>query len=304
MEFVILGAAAVLMASYLIPLIITCVVGAVTIVVTFVATRAFYKKKKEQETEMENSKKQQMERDHAIHEEVSKIALETGIDMQTLIKLSKEQQAELKYTILEFMKNIEESDTATKNLASIANTIQEATNNATLQNTDLHQELERMKNELIQVYSKLSNTEKALAHKEAELKITIDQLTDLGDKIVQSGILAQLDNIQNLQQEYTKLYPSAEELSAKNSEIISLRAKNITFSKTIDSLNRTITELQTRLDDRSENEKNQIQEIQKLIADNKLLTETIESLTESMEEQNIKATKITQNNSSQFRMFK
>lgn len=299
--FILLGAAGVA-ASYLIPLIITCVVAGVTIVVTFVATRAFYKSEHKNDVEIHNLKKQQMERDHAMREEASRLANEAGIDMQILLKLSKEQQAELKSTIQEFIKNIDDSEAATKNLTTIANTIQEATNNANLQNADLNQELEKIKTELTTVYNKLSNTEKILANKEAELKQTINKLNELGNKIISNEVLEQLDKFQNLQQEYNHI--ATESSLSQDNEIVSLRSKNIILSETIETLNKTILKLRERLHGNSENEKQQIQEIQKLINDNKLLTETIESLTESVEVQNKTATKFATNHPSQLKLFK
>lgn len=296
MPIVILGAAAI--TSYLIPLIITCVISGVTIVVTFVTTRFFYKKKHENDGELERLKKEQMERDHAVRDEVSKIARETGIDIQVLLNLSREQQLELKRNIQEFMKNIDESDNATKNLNCLANTIQEATINANLQSIDLNTELEKMKTELINVYSKLSNTEKILANKEAELNQTLEKINTFGDKILNSDILEQLNAMQNIQKEFNLIYPAS-----FDEEINSLKSKNINLSNTINTLKKTINQLNTKLETYSENEKRQLTEIQKLINDNKLLTETIEALTNSIDSQNQKTKKPSINTSNNLRMF-
>ncbi len=300
-----LGATAALVTvSYLVPLIITCVISGIVIVVTFVVTRACYKKEHKKDDEVQNLRKQQAQRDNAIHEEVSRIALETGIDIQELLKLSKEQQKELKIAIQEFMQSIDDSDTATKNLTTIANTIQEATNNANMQTTDICKELELMKKELANVYRKLSSTEQALALKEAELKKTINKLAEFGEKITTNVVLDKLNELENIRKEYTEIYPSVKELAIKDEEIMSLKSKNITLSSTITSLNKIIENLQKKLSNHSEVEKLQIQEIKKLISDNKLLTKTIESLAEKMEVQNKKITKDTQNTTSQLRMFK
>ena len=290
------AAAAAATVSYLIPLIITCISGGVTIIITFFATRAFYKKKHENDSEMQHLKKQQVERDNAIHDEVSKLALETGIDMQTLLRLSKEQQEELKHTIQEFMRNIDESDAATKSLTLIANNIQDATINASTQNISLNLELDRIKNELLKVYTKLKLTEQNLAQKESELQQTIESIGHLGEQILSSDILEKLSCLGNAEND-TKLLD-------QNDQIILLKAKNSALANTIESLNKTIQALHKKLADCSENERVQIQEIQNLISDNKLLTETIESLTESIESQNKISSKVSQHTFGQLRIFK
>lgn len=301
MPFVVLGAAGVAVVSYLVPLIISCIVGGVTVIVTFISTRAFYKREHQKDVEVQNLKKQQVERDNAMHEEASRLAHAAGLDLQILLKLSKEQLSEFKSAIQDFMRNIDDSDIATKNLTSIANTIQETANIASLECTDLHRELEMIKQELIMVYGKLSNTEQMLALKESELKQTIDKLNELGEKIIAHEILEKLDDLEDLHQEYGHLEAREAEIIAKNDEIAVLRSKNLALGETIESLNKTISKLQKKLNNHSESEKIQIQEIQKLIIDNKLLTETIEALTESMEEQNERATKFTTN---QLKIFK
>jgi len=302
--FILLGAAGAVAVSYLVPLIISCVVGGVVIVMTFVATRAFYKKEHEKNKEAENLKKQQMERDNAMHEEASRIAHEAGLDLQILLKLSKEQLAEFKSAIHDFMQNIDDSDKTTKNLTSIANTIEAATNTASLECANLHRELELIKQELIRVYTKLSDTEKMLAIKEAELKQTIDKFNELGEKIMAHNIVEQLDRLQDLQQEYSQIDATDEDLLTKNDEIAALRSKNLALGATIETLNKSITKLQKKLATHVESEKVQMQEIQKLITDNKLLTETIESLSESIEEQNSRAVKLSKSTTNQLRIFK
>lgn len=290
-----LGAAAIVGGvSYLVPLIITCIAGAVTIVVTFVSTRAYYKKDHAKDTEMQNLKKEQAERDAAVRDEVSRIAEETGVNVQTLLELSKEQQSELKKTIQEFMQNIEDSDRATQSLNELAQSIQAATNDANIQQSDLYIELEQMKTELRSVQNKLSNTERALANKESELQQTIATLSELVDKINCSGVIEQVD----------KLAKSEINQDYKDAEIMRLKAQNTTLNHTIDSLDISIKDLQSKLKSRTKMEKLQIQEIQELITENKRLTATIESLTESMESNNAKAAQLTSNTSHQLRLFK
>lgn len=305
---IILGAAGLMVgATYLVPLIISCVVGAVTIVVTFVSTRAYYKNKSANEAEMQNLKKEQAKRDAAVRDEVSRIAKETGVDIQALLNLSKEQQAELKNAIHSFMQNIEETDAASQNLSSIASSIQAASAQANIQQSDLYQELEQMKVELTNVHQKLSNTEKALANKEAELQQTITSLVDLGDKINASGILEKLAKLEELDGNE----PPSESIdlniqrdAAKDAELLTLRAKNNSLSETIEYLNETIADLQSKLKNSTQMEKLQIQEIQALISENKRITKTIESLTENMEENNSKAAQLTTNTAHQLRLFR
>lgn len=284
----VLGAAAIISsATYLVPLIITCVASAVTIVVTFVGTRAYYKQDNAKDTEMQNLKKEQAKRDAAVRDEVSRIAEETGVNIQTLLELSQEQQTELKRTIQEFMQNIEDSDRATQSLNELAHSIQAATNNASLQQSDLYTELEQMKTELQNVQHKLCDTERALADKESELQQTIETLSELIDKINDSGITE-----------------NAQSTAEKDVEIMRLRAKNTTLNNTIVTLDTSIKDLQDKLTNSTEMEKLQIQEIQELIGENKRLTATIESLADSMECNTAKATQLTNNTSHQLRMFK
>ena len=290
-----LGSAAIVGGvSYLVPLIITCITSAVTIVVTFVSTRAYYKKDHAKDTEMQNLKKEQAYRDAAVRDEVSRIAEETGVNVQTLLELSKEQQEELKKTIQEFMQNIEDSDRATQSLNELAQSIQAATSDANIQRSDLYLELEQMKTELRSVQNKLSNTERALANKESELQQTIATLSELVDKINCSGVIEQVDKLAKFEinQDY------------KDTEIMRLKAQNTTLNHTIDSLDISIKDLQSKLKSRTKMEKLQIQEIQELITENKRLTATIESLTESMESNNAKAAQLTSNTSHQLRLFK
>lgn len=291
-------------ATYLIPLIIACASGAVTIILTFFSTRAYYKKAQAKEAEMLNLKKEQARRDAAIRDEVSRIAEEAGVNIQTLLTLSEKQQAELKKTILEFIQNIEDSDQATQSLSTLANAIQAATSNADTQQSDLYSELEQMKTELLNVQLKLSNTERALANKESELQQTIEMLTDLVQKINSSGVIEQADKLANSELTQDLVSLNTDLITEKETEITRLKAKNTTLSHTIESLEVSMQDLQNKLKNSTKMEKLQIQEIQELITENKRLTATIESLTDSMESNTVKATQLTSNSSHQLRLFK
>jgi hypothetical protein len=262
--------------SYLVPLIVTCVIAGVAIVVTFVTTRYYYKSEETSNEEANDLKKQQINRDNALHDEASKIVLQAGIDLQTLLKLSKEQQLELKKAIIEFTKNIEDSDIAATNLTKVSDSIQSSVTDTSIITKNLAKELESMKSELMIVNNKLKLTEENLAKKEQELHEIITKLT-LTEKDI-----SKLEKNPDLE---AKINPiDLTYAQDKNDELLYLREKNIGLSNTIEKLKTSIVHLKDQLQLTTESEQLQLDEIQKLIAENRTLTTTIEKLVCTMEE--------------------
>lgn len=305
MPLILLGAAAVAATTYLVPLIISCVVGAVTVIVTFVGTRAYYANSSEDDVELQDLKEEQAKNDAAIRNEMARIASETGVDIQKLLAMSKNQQAELKKSIHSFMQNIEKNDELKQSFSSIVDSLQETSTDANVQQKNLHAELERMKAELVSVNQKLSETAQDLADKEAKLQQTIRTLADFENKVNGSEILNQLESLQKLghlnHQQGGVVKPQMD--SEKDAEILALRTKNSSLSQTVDNLTGVVHNLQTNIKNRTATEQLQIQEIQKLIIENKRMTATIESLTKQIAENNSKASQLTTSAANQLKLF-
>ncbi|MDF1756727.1 MAG: hypothetical protein P1U74_00265 [Legionellaceae bacterium] len=300
-------AAAVAATSYLVPLIITGVAAGIAVIITFVSTRHVYKKKNTQDNERQDLKREQDIRDNKIREEVSKIAEETGLDVQFLLNLSKEQQQELKAAIVEFIHNIEESDLATKSLNQVASSIQTAANSASEKNQELYTELEKIKTELAFVHNKLKQTEQSLAMKEIELHGMIEKLTSSSTQMSDDFAL-NIDNSadfhSNLTDSYAMIANYEMNSSAKKDELSDLKEKNTHLSKTIETLKNTVAHLKQNIYTQDEKDQAQINEIQSLITENKHLTQTIEALANSMEEQNKQKSTIVSSATNQLRLFK
>ena len=305
MPFILLGAAGVVVAAtYLVPLIIACVVGAVTVIATFVVTKAYYENSSENDVEMQNLKAEQVKNDRMIRDEIERITHETGVDIQKLLKLSKEQQDEFKRSIDGFMQNIEKTDELRQSFSLIADSLQGSSTDANLQQEILNSELERMKVELSHVNQKLSETARELASKEEKLQQTIKALTDFEDKFNSSEVLSQLERIAKIDEVSRQKGDFAEQAdSEKDAEILVLRARNSSMNQTIDDLTSTVNRLQLNLKDRTEIEQLQLKEIQELIGDNKRMTTTIESLTDKIAENNNRASQLTTNTVNQLRLF-
>ncbi|OGV27989.1 MAG: hypothetical protein A3E88_07310 [Legionellales bacterium RIFCSPHIGHO2_12_FULL_35_11] len=285
-----LGAAATIAAgSYLLPLIITCIASGITIIVTFVSTRAYYQSKNDKSEELHELKKEQILRDNKLRDEVSRIATETGLDMQQLLQLSKEQQLVLKNCLSEFTKNIEESDAATKNINEIAGSLEIIAKNSNLQNAVVFNELNKIKNELVLVNNKLKEAESTIIQKDSELQVTLDKLKALEEKFTKDSEINQ-NNMQKLTDEISKTNKSLEMVEAglisKDAEIASLREKNLSLSANIISLKNTISSLNTKVSQYTEKDDAKIQEIQLLINENKQLSDTIQELVETIESKN------------------
>ena len=309
-----LAAGVVVAVSYLVPLIIACVLGGAAIVATFFTTRYYYKNEEANNEEANELKKQQIQRDNALHDEVSKITLQAGIDLQTLLKLSHEQRLELKKAIIDFTKNIEDSDLAATNLTKVSDSIQSSVAETSLITQDLAKELDIMKSELMIVNDKLRLTEENLAQKEQELHEVITKLTytckDIAELDNPTDLEAQIDSLYATDTKDNTLFESSaflsstaketdEEISIQplcnselteasanriSMELLYLREKNIGLSHTIDKLKTSIAHLQSKLQVTTANEKLQLEEIQKLIAENRKLTTTIEKLVCAIEE--------------------
>jgi hypothetical protein len=307
---ILIGAAAAgvaVAASYLVPLIISCVVGGVTIIITFVTTRAVYKKNKAKDAELNELKREQAQRDNKVREEASRVAEETGIDMQLLMQLSREQQLELKKVILKFTENIEESNQAAISINQIASSIQTAASSAVSTTEELNIELDKIKAELFSVNEKLKQAEKALSLKEMELHHTIERLIEVEEKMSEDFALNQANTTsftENLSFAYASAANSEQSSLDEATELSSLREKNLCLSKTIEQLKVTISALKEKIMRSATKERSQLEEIQNLILENKKLTATIEKLVSSIETQDRQATTAASNNTNHLRLFK
>lgn len=323
--------AAVTTVSYLGPLIISCVVSGISIIITFISTRAFYKEEKEQNTEYTKLKKDQKNRDLQLRKEIEKIAYETGIDLQVLLNLSKEQRLEIKKALDSFTQNIVDSAQATLSLNQIVSKIQITTNDALMQNSVLHKELDIIKSELKTIRDKLSKAEQKLANKEKDLNITINKLKLIEEKLsltTSSSVLTgrfttepfcahpanpdddknpsllSQNNLDICRTPVTNNELNNELNNEKNKELNNLRKHNLALSNTIETLKNSISNLETKLTKTTIKENEYLSEIQNLIAENKQLTKTIEDLAAILEQQNKQASLLTTNTKTHLRLFK
>lgn len=274
---VLLGAATVAGASYLAPIIISCVVNGVTIIVTFVTTRAFYKRKQPVDKQRQNLEKQQMQRDHATREEASKVAKETGTDVKILLQLSKQELDIFAKNNQQLKKNNEAFDIENQNLTTIAKDIYEKNHSASAINTELHNELEQVKVKLVNVNDNLRLTGEKLTFQEAKFKKTVTKLTKEVENLVNDDLVGETHKLREINQNFhTSL--------ATNVQMQSLLDENLSLRQNIDNKDEIII---------------------KLMNDNNSLCQKLEEITDLLEQnsQNFNSKRAPNSNLNQQRFF-
>ncbi|MDP3560658.1 MAG: hypothetical protein Q8R83_00560 [Legionellaceae bacterium] len=267
--------AGIVVVSYLVPLIISCVGGAVMIIVTALGVRWYYKKEGDKDKELAQSYKEQHNREKATRENISRVVAEAGIDLQTLLSLSNEQQKVFKLAISEFITHIQDSHQTTQKLNQVAESIQVVADKTTNQSELLSTELDIIKSELSNIYQKLKLTEAALSSREKELHETIlklRQAESINSERIQNDI-----HIQQFARQIDQV---------QHDELHTLLEKNTNLCATIETLNKTIIALHATLSKSDETNHRYLNEIQTLLANNKRLSETIDKLTRSIENDN------------------
>lgn len=278
--------AGVIAVSFLVPLIITCVVAGIVIVATFFVTRFYYKSKAGQAAQRADAYQEQYEREVKVRQDLCHVAEQAGIDMQTLIDISQKHQAAFQQALSSLVKSLHESAQTTEKLNQVASSIQTAANHTAGYAETLSEELKTIKLELTSIHKKLTDTEKALADREKELQLTIAKLKSIEPLTEKSH--AQQDIIQAFIENSQFIQEAIEvDINQANEEaLFALREENLHLRSKIQQLTETVSRLNLGLIQSNDNNHKNLHDIQSLLNTNAQLSHQIDHLTHDLENQN------------------
>lgn len=293
-------------ASYLIPLVISCIGGAIVATATFFA--GFKMARRKNNADLSGLKKQQYERDKQTKQEAENIVVQTEQDVRDILAQTKKQNAALDQTILDFQEEIDASKKVTGSLEKFTHGVRDLTETGKINLTDMCTELERVNTELIRVTDALKIKEQSLDEKDKLLKNTLDKLTHCEKKASHDALIS-IQNIQKLQIEISHIYKEFDMIRKtkllQKEQVDTLMEQNQRLTATINKLEKTILDLSDSLENANIKNDTQCQETQRLLDENKQLALLIEELSHVIESGSVEMKgEPYQSNNASMRLFR
>lgn len=287
-EAALITAAAVTVAYYA-PFIIATTAAVVGSISTAIAGYYVGKAKTAQESdELKALRQELIKREQRVRNAASKLAEQTGQDVEHLLKQSKKHRKQVGEGVQTLTKRVVQMDEVAVHLDETNDALNIVTHDAALQVEAMEQAMGAVKLELASLNLKLRNAQKALLDREHELTVTFDKLKTTqealdestqkgGDKIIE--LTAELFEVQAL------LKPVDGEPEVKNAEFKVLHEENARLSNHIHALEKTIKIVSSDMSTTSETNRAQLDEIKTLHFENGRLNKAIKSLSSALDTQ-------------------
>lgn len=265
--------------SYLVPLIITCVIAAVTIIATGVTSYYTGRWRSNKESaELERLHAELLQREVNIRDAATSLAEDTQNKMDNILQQTQAQQthinnnlAQLDEYTLQMDQNTKQIEQSTKVIDQISNDFQFKTDNYSADTEKLIEEINTLNQKMKETQRTLQDTEQLLANTLIELS-TAQQSLALSMQQGNEKIITVTQQLTDVSVYFT------------NSDIEKLRNDNIQMAKNIKELEQTLTKLSLAYKTISQTNRTQFSEINQLHEENKRLHTIILKLTNELNE--------------------
>ncbi len=306
LEIGLAAAAAAVGASYLLPMIISCIGGVIVAIAAFFA--GFRMARRRNETDLSGLKKQQHERDKQTRQEAEDIVMQTDQNVRDILSQTQKQQTRLDQTITSFQEEIDTSTEITERFENVTYDIREVAARGEIKLAEMSTKISGLNTELIHINDLLKIKEQNLDEKDALLKNTIDKLIECEQKASHDASVC-IEHIQELQLKITNFHLKfnifRKANSLENEHVENLREQNKLLTATIDKLEKTVLDLSASLENATTKNEHQYQEVKRLFDENKLLSLLVEDFSKIVESESLKMKgEPCQSNTTSMRLFR